>query len=66
MVLLALFFPPLAVGLRRGAGPSFFLCVFLTLCAFVPGVVHALLVIRSPVGMPGARGGASAGGGAGP
>lgn len=47
MLLLALFFPPLAVGLRRGAGPEFFLCVFLTLCAFVPGVVYALIVLRS-------------------
>ncbi len=47
MVLLALFLPPLAVGLRKGAGSEFFVCVMLTLCAFVPGVVYALWVLRS-------------------
>ena len=48
MLLLAVFFPPIAVGLRRGAGNEFFICVMLTLCAFLPGVAYALWVIRSP------------------
>ena len=47
MVLLAVLLPPLAVGLRKGAGNEFFTCVVLTLLGFVPGVVYALWVLRS-------------------
>ena len=47
MLLLAVFVPPIAVGLLKGAGTEFFTCVILTLCFFVPGVVYAVLCVRA-------------------
>jgi uncharacterized membrane protein YqaE (UPF0057 family) len=47
MIALSVLAPPLAVGLRKGAGNEFLVCVVLTLCAWVPGVVYALWVLRS-------------------
>jgi len=47
MYLIALLLPPLAVGLRKGAGIEFFHCVILTLFFYVPGMVYAVLCVRS-------------------
>lgn len=52
-VILAIIFPPLAVGLARGCGCELLLNILLTLCGWLPGVIHALYVClecgREPV-----------------
>jgi uncharacterized membrane protein YqaE (UPF0057 family) len=40
-----IFFPPIAVALTWRLG-SFFLSLILTLLGFIPGVVHAILVVN--------------------
>jgi uncharacterized membrane protein YqaE (UPF0057 family) len=45
-VLLAIFFPPLAV-LDRGCG-SVLIVFLLTLCGWVPGVIAALVILNKP------------------
>lgn len=45
LVILAFFLPPLAVGLKNGFGGSFILNLILTLIFWLPGVIHALIVI---------------------
>lgn len=44
-VLLAIFFPPLAV-IDQGCG-SFLITLLLTLCGWVPGVIAALIILNS-------------------
>jgi uncharacterized membrane protein YqaE (UPF0057 family) len=46
-VLIALFIPPLAVGLRRGLGLDLLINLVLCLFFFVPAVIHALFVVCS-------------------
>jgi len=41
----AILLPPLGVYLVRGLGASFWINVLLTLIAWVPGVIHALIVV---------------------
>ena len=43
-VILAIFFPPLAV-VDRGCG-SFLIVLLLTLCGWVPGVIGALVILN--------------------
>ena len=46
-IVLALFLPPVAAFLTVGLGLQFWLNLILTLCFFIPGVIHALwLVVR--------------------
>ncbi len=45
LVILALILPPLAVGLKDGFGGSFILNIILTILAWLPGVIHALIVV---------------------
>ncbi|MDG2314983.1 MAG: YqaE/Pmp3 family membrane protein [Flavobacteriaceae bacterium] len=45
-VLLAIVFPPLAV-LDKGCG-SVLIVFLLTLCAWVPGVIAALVILNNP------------------
>jgi uncharacterized membrane protein YqaE (UPF0057 family) len=45
-VLLAIFFPPLAV-LGKGCG-SFLIVLLLTLCGWVPGIIAALVILNNP------------------
>ncbi len=45
-VLLAIFFPPLAV-VDKGCG-SFLIVLLLTLCGWVPGVIAALIILNNP------------------
>ncbi|MGF7050429.1 uncharacterized membrane protein YqaE (UPF0057 family) [Paenibacillus sp. DS2015] len=40
------FIPPLAV-LSCGKFGQFFLSIILTICLYVPGVIHAILVVNS-------------------
>jgi uncharacterized membrane protein YqaE (UPF0057 family) len=44
-IILAIFFPPLAVGLRYGLGSKFLLNVILTIIGVVPGIIHAFVVL---------------------
>lgn len=44
IILLALFLPPIAVFLKKGAGKDLIINIVLCLLFFFPGVVHALWV----------------------
>ncbi len=44
-IILAIFLPPLATFLHVGIGLQFWLNLILTLCFWVPGIIHALWVI---------------------
>ncbi|HEX2162425.1 MAG TPA: YqaE/Pmp3 family membrane protein [Thermoanaerobaculia bacterium] len=44
-LLLALIAPPIAVLLERGLGGSLLLNILLTLLAWLPGAIHALIVV---------------------
>lgn len=43
---LAVLLPPLCVFVERGAGRTFWINVVLTLLAYIPGVVHAVWIVR--------------------
>lgn len=45
LIILALFCPPLAVGLKAGFGQSFVINLILTFLFWIPGVIHAFIVI---------------------
>ncbi|TWF58285.1 YqaE/Pmp3 family membrane protein [Neorhizobium alkalisoli] len=44
-ILLAFILPPLGVFFQVGFGLHFWLNILLTLCGWLPGIVHALWVI---------------------
>ena len=44
-IILAIFLPPLAVGLQKGITGSFWLNLLLTLIGWVPGVIHAFYTL---------------------
>lgn len=44
-IILAFFLPPLSVFLDRGLRTEFWICLLLTLLAWVPGVIYALYVV---------------------
>ncbi|WP_064654741.1 YqaE/Pmp3 family membrane protein [Rhizobium sp. WYCCWR10014] len=44
-ILLAIILPPLGVFLQVGIGLHFWLNILLTLCGYLPGVIHAIWVI---------------------
>ena len=44
-IILAIIFPPLGVFFEVGLTGHFWLNVLLTLCGFIPGIIHALYVI---------------------
>ncbi len=45
LIIAAILLPPLAVGLKSGIGKTFVINLILTLIFFIPGVIHALLVV---------------------
>ncbi len=45
LVIAAIILPPLAVGIKRGVSGALLLNIILTLLGFIPGLVHALIVI---------------------
>lgn len=49
MVLLAIFLPPLAVGLKVGFTKHFWINLVLCLLFWVPGQIHALIVVLTDV-----------------
>ncbi len=44
-ILLAIFLPPVGVFLQVGIGKHFWINIILTLCGYIPGIVHAVWVI---------------------
>ncbi|WP_137130864.1 YqaE/Pmp3 family membrane protein [Rhizobium sp. FY34] len=44
-ILIAILLPPVGVFLQVGIGLHFWLNILLTLCGYVPGVIHAIWVI---------------------
>ncbi|KAL1932039.1 hypothetical protein VTP01DRAFT_9095 [Rhizomucor pusillus] len=46
LFVIAFFFPPLAVLIRRGCGIDFLINVCLTLLGAVPGIVHAFYIVH--------------------
>ncbi|QDU09802.1 YqaE/Pmp3 family membrane protein [Gimesia aquarii] len=44
-IILAIILPPVGVLLQVGLGMHFWLNILLTLCGYVPGLVHAVWVI---------------------
>ena len=45
LVIVAIFLPPLAVFLKDGVGKSLVINLILTLLFYVPGLIHALMVV---------------------
>lgn len=48
-IILAILLPPLAVFLHDGIGTSFWINIILTLLFFIPGIIHALLVVTDSI-----------------
>lgn len=44
-IILAVLLPPLGVFLQVGLGLHFWLNILLTLCGYIPGLVHAIWII---------------------
>lgn len=45
LCIIAIFLPPLAVGLKEGIGGQFVLSIILTILFWFPGFLHALWII---------------------
>ena len=44
-VILSIILPPLGVFLQVGIGMHFWINILLTLCGYIPGIVHAIWII---------------------
>jgi uncharacterized membrane protein YqaE (UPF0057 family) len=51
-LILAIILPPLGVFLTVGIGLHFWLNIILTLCGYIPGIIHALYVILKKGSQP--------------
>ena len=47
-IIAAIIFPPLAVGMRKGCGIDFCLNLLLTCLFYLPGLIHALMILSQP------------------
>lgn len=47
-VVAAILLPPLSIWLSEGLTPNFWIAALLTLFAFLPGIVFALVVVLKP------------------
>jgi uncharacterized membrane protein YqaE (UPF0057 family) len=45
LIILAILLPPVAVALKKGAGKDLLINIILTLIFYVPGLIHALIVV---------------------
>lgn len=45
LVIIAILLPPLAVGLKEGAGTPLIINIILWLLFYIPGLIHALWVV---------------------
>ncbi|KAJ6131672.1 plasma membrane proteolipid 3 [Penicillium sp. IBT 18751x] len=48
-IIFAIILPPLGVFLERGCGADLLINICLTILGWIPGVIHALYVIPSPL-----------------
>ncbi|MFY0652262.1 MAG: YqaE/Pmp3 family membrane protein [Cyclobacteriaceae bacterium] len=48
-IILAILLPPIAVFLDKGIGKHFWINLILTIFFFVPGIIHALLVVLKKI-----------------
>jgi len=46
-VILAILFPPIGVALETGFSKTLLLNIVLTILGFIPGIIHALYVIKT-------------------
>ena len=53
-LILAIILPPVGVLLTVGLGLQFWLNIILTLCGYIPGIIHALYVILKKGSAPAA------------
>jgi uncharacterized membrane protein YqaE (UPF0057 family) len=44
-IIISIILPPLGVFMQVGIGKHFWLNILLTLCGYIPGIVHAIWVI---------------------
>ena len=44
-IIIAILLPPLGVFMQVGFGGAFWLNILLTLCGYIPGIIHAVWVI---------------------
>lgn len=44
-ILIAVLLPPLGVFLQVGIGKHFWINILLTLCGYLPGIIHAVYII---------------------
>lgn len=44
-IIFAIILPPLGVFLQVGLGLHFWLNILLTLCGYIPGIIHAVWII---------------------
>lgn len=47
LIILAILLPPAAVAIQRGIGQQFVINLILTLIMWVPGVIHAVIVVMA-------------------
>ncbi len=45
LIIIAILLPPLAVGLKAGVGGALILNIILWLLFYIPGLIHALIVV---------------------
>jgi len=45
LIILAILLPPVAVALKKGAGKDLLINIILTLIFYVPGLIHALILV---------------------
>ncbi len=45
-IIIAILLPPLGVFLQVGIGKHFWINVLLTILGYIPGIIHALWIIR--------------------
>ncbi|MCD6116145.1 YqaE/Pmp3 family membrane protein [bacterium] len=45
LIILAIILPPLAVYLKKGVKKDFWINILLTICFYLPGIIHALYLI---------------------
>lgn len=44
-IIFSILLPPLGVFLQVGIGAQFWINILLTLCGYVPGIIHAIYII---------------------
>jgi uncharacterized membrane protein YqaE (UPF0057 family) len=44
-IIISIILPPLGVFMQVGIGKHFWLNILLTLCGYIPGIIHAIWVI---------------------